>query len=474
MQKLKLIRGGIVVTMEPSSGVDPAIADVLVEGDRIAEVGSNLSASGVEEIDARGRIVFPGLIDGHRHVWQSILRGIAANWTLGEYMIEARSMLCGCFRPGDAYIANYLGGLESLEAGITTLVDHSHLQKNPETSDALARGLLDSGVGGVFCYGLQNVPDFQPGERPRPDDVRDLLMRAPDDWHDANAIALRDRYFSGDGPLRFGVALPETTPYAPPEIAAALASRARRLGGSLLTGHWDGNPHAAPGPTGVAAMRDAGVFDQPTLLTHCNSLGGDDITIMVRHGVGLCCCPDIEVGMGIGSLKPRSFTCAGGHACLGLDLSSYVEADMLKQARLLLQVERHDAAKAEGGMPKQVAWTAREAFQLLTIGGARALGLDGEIGSLEPGKRADIAVAGPNGIMAMPAGDPIATLMFYTNPGDIETVLVGGEVRKRDGRLVGVDRAALAESAGASAAAIGERMAALSHADFEQVWAGMF
>jgi len=135
-----LIKGGCVVTMDPSIG-DFASADVHVRDGRLVAVAPQLDVPGAEVIDAVGKIVIPGLVDGHRHVWQSLLRGVSVDWSLSEYMIEARSMYCGCFEPEDAYAANYLGGLEAVAAGITTLVDHSHLQASPAMSDALAAGL---------------------------------------------------------------------------------------------------------------------------------------------------------------------------------------------------------------------------------------------------------------------------------------------------------------------------------------------
>jgi 5-methylthioadenosine/S-adenosylhomocysteine deaminase len=467
----KLIRGATIVSMDVDIG-DGFVGDIHVDGDRIVAVGRDLTVTGADEIDARGQIVFPGLIDGHRHVWQSLLRGVAVDWTLGQYMAEARSVFCGCYDPDAAYLANYLGGLESISAGITSVVDHSHLQKNAATSDALAQGLLDSGVGGIFCYALQNVPDYTDGVPFEVETLRALLRRLPDDWHDANAMRVRDTFFSGIGPLKFGVALPEATPYLPPELACIVSERARKLGGAIVTGHWDANPHGS-GASSLGVMRDADLLSS-MLLAHCNHLGDADLAIMAEHRVGLCTCPDIEAGMGIGPLLARRFVEMGGAACLGIDLSSYVEADILKQARLILQLERHTLAIASGQMPKTIAWAARAAFELATIGGAHAIGMGAEIGSLTPGKRADIAIAAPSAIMAMPVGDPVATLLFYTNPGDIRTVLVAGDVKKRNGHLVGVDLDNLRIKTSAAAERILTRAASLSRENLNEVWAGMF
>jgi cytosine/adenosine deaminase-related metal-dependent hydrolase len=162
-----LIKGGHVVTMDSQLGDFP-VGDVHVRDDRIVAVGEHLKVSGAEIIDASNCMVTPGFIDGHRHAWQSLLRGEAADWSLPRYMVEARAMYCGCFDSDAAYLANYVGGLESLDAGITTIVDHSHLQKSREVSDALVRGLLDSGVGGFFYYALHNA-GFSQRQRDRRD-----------------------------------------------------------------------------------------------------------------------------------------------------------------------------------------------------------------------------------------------------------------------------------------------------------------
>jgi cytosine/adenosine deaminase-related metal-dependent hydrolase len=164
-----IIRGGYVVTMDVDIPDLPQ-GDVYIHDDRIVEVADHIDVSGAEVIDARGCVVTPGFIDGHRHVWCGLLRGARkadwGNWTLPEYMVEARSMYCGCFGADDEYVANYFGGLESLNAGITSVVDHSHLQKSPDVSDALARGLKDSGVGGFFVTACRTSPISSTTARP--------------------------------------------------------------------------------------------------------------------------------------------------------------------------------------------------------------------------------------------------------------------------------------------------------------------
>jgi len=285
-------------------------------------------------------VVTPGFIDGHRHVWCGLLRGARkadwGNWTLPEYMVEARSMYCGCFGADDEYVANYFGGLESLNAGITSVVDHSHLQKSPDVSDALARGLKDSGVGGFFCYSLQNVPNFVDNGSPDPDAIRDLLMRAPDAWHDEAAAHIRAAYFL-NGPLRFGVALPESTAYVPSDVAKSFLARAAALKPELVTCHWDAMQQGGEYASTLVELAPA--FPSATLLSHCNHLNDADLTLMANSGIGLCTCPDTESGMGLGPMPGRRLTELGGAASLGCDITCLVQADMLKQARAYLQAE---------------------------------------------------------------------------------------------------------------------------------------
>jgi cytosine/adenosine deaminase-related metal-dependent hydrolase len=458
--------------MDPAIG-DLPVGDVLIRGDRIVEVGEGLVAPEAEIIDAAGMIVLPGLIDGHRHAWQSVLRGLGSDWTFSTYMVEARAMYCGCFDADDAYLANYLGGLESLQAGITTVVDHCHLQSTPAVSDALARGLKDSGVGGFFCYALQNVPFYVDGQPVNGAAVRDLLTRLPDDWHDANAAQIRDRHF-GTGPLRFGIALPEATPYMPAEHSAAILARAEALSPALVTGHWNAVSKADYYQSSLPDLVRAGAFASPTVLSHNNCLSENDLSLMASHGIGLCTCPDIECGMGLGPFMARRFAELGGAACLGLDVTAYMQADMFKQARLLLLMERKKLAEESGGMPVDIGYPAKAALELLTLTGARALGMEAELGSLTVGKRADLVLVAQDPVMQANDANPASSLIFYTNPSEIDTVIVAGEVRKRGGALVGVDMNDLFKRAHHTITSVRRRYADLPRDRLAEVWAGMF
>lgn len=472
-----LCKGGFVLSMDPAIGDLPR-GDVHIADGRIVRVGEDLDAPNAEVIEAAGRIVLPGLVDGHRHVWQSTLRGVASDWSLPQYMVEARSMYCGVFDAEDAYLANYLGGLESIAAGITTVVDHSHLQRSPEITDALARGLGDSGVAGFFCYALQNELEFMTasGEfNPEVDAAtfRDPLMRPADAWHDGNAGRVRDSLLAKGRLLRFGVALPDATAFMPTEIAAGFIARAQALQPDLITSHWDAIARDGQYHSSLSDLHARGALTRNMLFTHANHLSEEDLGRLVEAGVGLCTTPDTECGMGMGPLQAHRFVALGGAAVLGVDISSYVSADIFKQAYLLLQAERMTLADRHGHMPMQVGWRARDALEIATIGGARALGMGDEIGSLTPGKRADLIVVAPNPATAMPMRDPVASLLFYTSPAEVETVLIQGKALKKAGRLADVDLAALDTATSRSAQRVSERFSRLPRELLQTTWVAM-
>src|SRR4051794_17922406 len=154
MTSRTLLSGGWVLPMTPGAG--PIRGDVLIEDDGIAAVGARVEVSGAEVVDCTDRIVLPGLVDTHRHLWQSALRGIACDWTLGEYFARMRGRLGGVFRPEDTYAGTLLGAVEALDAGITTVVDWSHNINGPEHADAAWQALTDAGGRAVFAYGASN------------------------------------------------------------------------------------------------------------------------------------------------------------------------------------------------------------------------------------------------------------------------------------------------------------------------------
>jgi len=146
-----LFKGATILTIDGKSA-DLPVGDLLVEGDRIAAIAPALAVDDAELVDAEGTVMCPGFVDTHRHTWQTPLHGVRTDWNLLDYMTFIRGMYCVSYAPEDAELANWVGALEALDSGITTLVDHSHLQLSEAHSDALAAGFLRSGIRGIYCY----------------------------------------------------------------------------------------------------------------------------------------------------------------------------------------------------------------------------------------------------------------------------------------------------------------------------------
>ena len=180
-----VIRNAIVLSMDAKIG-EHLDADVLIDGSKIAAVQPNLGAVDAREIDAQGAIVLPGFVDTHRHTWQSLLRNTAADWSLAQYFGGVRGIMGELYTPDDMYVANYLGALEALDAGITTLVDWSHNNNTPDHADMAIKGLQDANIRGVFAYGNANKEWFP---------ISDL----PTDFEDVARV--RKQYFSSDDGL---------------------------------------------------------------------------------------------------------------------------------------------------------------------------------------------------------------------------------------------------------------------------------
>lgn len=156
-----LIKGGHVATMDRGVG-ELAAADVLIEGGTITAVGNDLSSADAEIIDARSMLVLPGLIDTHRHTWETVTRSLISEGDLAVYLKLFFQTLGPQYRPEDVYIGNLLGALGALSSGITTMLDWSHIMNTPAHADAAIRGLANSGIRGVFAYGTSMMRGGDP------------------------------------------------------------------------------------------------------------------------------------------------------------------------------------------------------------------------------------------------------------------------------------------------------------------------
>ena len=412
-----LIRNGCVITLDPQIG-DFGWADVLIEGDSIAAVGPSLEVSDAQVIDATDMIVFPGFVDSHRHTVQTAIRNLNADMTFEEYFGQILGVYSRWHRPQDVYAGTLAGALESLDVGITTIQDWAVEINSPEHADAAVSALQEARIRAIIGHGTPFEPLgpwWQHSELPHPEDAR----------------RVRDTYFSSENQLlTFGMAL-RGPDFTTPEINEHDFHLARELHARIAL-HID-----APGA--IESM--AHLLGPDTVFVHGCRLKDQELKMISESGGFLCVTPECEMGLHNAPVTGRGLA-QGLVPCLGVDSSAPISGDMFVQMRMALQQERMrilQAAWQTGHPPATFSISTRDALQWATIEGARAYGLEHRIGSLTPGKQADIVLLRTNSIHLTPLNDPIAAIVTGAGPRDVDTVLVAGKLMKQNGKLLGVD-----------------------------------
>jgi cytosine/adenosine deaminase-related metal-dependent hydrolase len=415
-----LIRGGTVLTMDAAIGDFPE-ADVLVEGGRIVDVRPAIRAAG-DVIDARGMIVIPGLVDAHRHCWQAAFRRAIANADFEAYSNFANALLAA-IRPEDVYVAHLLSDLGALHAGITCLLDYSHVTKTTEIADAAVRGHMESGIRAVYAYAGPRVA--MPS--PFPGDVHRIKRRF---------FAAADQLVT----LRLGTALEPAT-----------FALAREAGIGI---HCDGiygmktafRPDATPILT---EMANTGLLGPDVTLIHGTGSSAELLRLLAQHRVNLALAPTSDAtlrGLGDSVTPVQSVLDAGMADRTGLstDVETSLSGDLFAQMRAAFMVQRIFANKrwSEGGAAPATI-TVRDVLRMATIGGAAANGLSDRIGTLTPGKAADLVLLRANHVAAGPLNNAAAAVVIGGTPDLVDTVIVGGRIRKRHGTLLRDDIATI-------------------------------
>ncbi|BCY08447.1 amidohydrolase family protein [Actinoplanes sp. L3-i22] len=417
-----IFRNGLVLTMDDAHTVLPG-ADVLVIDDRIAEVGHGLTApDGAEEIDASGGIVMPGMIDTHRHMWQTAMRGYGADWTLSQYFVWYYLESGKLFRPEDVYAGNLLSAIEAIDSGVTTTVDWSHGLQTPQHADAAVDAL--EAVPGRFVLAYGNIQQG-PWQWTTSDGFRDFVRRRID----------------GGKLAGFQLAFDVTGDPAFPEKAAFEA--ARELGVAVTThaGVW-----GATNDDGIRLMYENGFMTPGTVYVHAATLSSDSYHRIAATGGSVSVSTESEQSAGQGYPPTWQLRRHGIPVSLSMDTSVWWSGDLFSAMRTTLSADRsreHLEAHAQQQTITNHHLRAEQVVDWATRGGARALGMDSKVGALTPGRQADIVLLKNDASPVMfPVLHPYGHVAFQAQRGDVHTVLVGGKVVKRDGKLVGVDLAA--------------------------------
>lgn len=414
-----VLRGGTVLTIDGARRVLHG-HDVLVVDDRIAAIGPSLEVPvGTVEIDAANGIVMPGMIDTHRHMWQTAMRGYGADWTITQYFVWYYLESGKYFRPEDIHAGNVLSGIESLEAGVTTTVDWSHGLQTVDHADAAVDAL--EAVPGRFVLAYGNI------------------QQAPAEW--TGAPEFRDfvsRRITGDDKLGFQIAFDVTGDPAFPEKPAFEVARDLGVAVTTHAGVW-----GATGDDGIRLMHDAGFMTPQTVYVHAASLSADSYHRIAATGGSVSVSTESEQSAGQGYPPTWAMRAHDIPVSLSMDTSVWWSGDLFTAMRTTLGADRareHMEAHAKGETRTHSSLRAEQVVEFATLGGARALGRESDLGSIEVGKKADVVlIKNDDSPVSFPLLNPYGHVAFQAQRGDVHTVLVDGRIVKRDHRLVGVD-----------------------------------
>jgi cytosine/adenosine deaminase-related metal-dependent hydrolase len=419
-----VIRGALALTMDEHLG-DLPDADIVIEGDRISAIGPSGKPVGVdaEIVEARGRIVIPGLVNAHMHTWQTGLRSVASNWTLLEYFKKMHAGLATVFRPEDLHIATLVGALNQINCGTTTLVDWCHNNPTPAHNDAAIDALREAGIRAAFFHGTPK-PDPKPGQ--------------PGFWetpHPRAELERLQRHRVG-GLMSLGAAILGPH-YSTMDVARQDFRMARDLG-LIASMHQGGGPPRTP--EGWPTLEREGLLGPEVNIVHGNDLADDQLARFCDAGMTFSIAPENEMTQGHGFPITGRLRKLGRAPSLGIDLESVISGDMLTAARVTLGVQRAldnaDSRARTGAIPATSTITVREALSWVTVEGARMLKMEKQIGSLTPGKQADLVLIDSTAINMQPVHDAVASVVMQAGLANIEAVMIAGQWRKQSGSLL--------------------------------------
>ncbi|MFE9127313.1 amidohydrolase family protein [Streptomyces sp. NPDC007148] len=393
----------------------PFQGNVLVTGSRITEVGPS-AGQGLDDknavvVDATDHILMPGFVDSHLHAWEGQLRGMSPDADFDEYLEVAHKSLGTLYRPHDTYIGNLVTSLVSLYAGVTTIVDNSHNSRSADHSSAAVEALFDSGIRAAHAVA---APRFGAWDEQWPSDLD----------------RLQAEYFSSSDQL-VTLRMMDTTADAD---AWRFAHDRGLWVSSEIGSDWVDN---------IVALHQQGLVTDTHTFNHCLGLSHEEWQIIADTGVKVNICPRSDTLFGLGPSFPAidEALSVGVRPGLSMDNELSYGVDMFSEMSVLLHLQRGRVHQRRNAAEQQVPdpISAHDVLEFATLRGAENAGLIDRVGSIEVGKEADLLLIDTTVPNTLPATSPVATVVAYAHPGNVSAVFVGGDVRKWDGHLVGVD-----------------------------------
>lgn len=416
-----LITHTAVVSLDPAVGTLPD-ADILITDGRIAAIGPDLQVDDAERIDGSGTVAIPGFVDTHRHTYQTVIRGMMASGTLGDYFGTVLLGLSPRFTSEDMFAGNLLGSYEALNAGVTTVVDWCNSATTPEHADAAIAGLQEAGIRAMFAYGTGSGMEWLANSRLT---------------HPADAKRAKEAYCSStDQLLTFALALRGPIGLDPLinkadfDLARELDSRITVHAGMRLPGIPNGE---------VRLLHAEGLLGSDLTIVHGNETDDEELDWLAEAGATVSVAAYVELVMGHGVPPTARLLAHGLRPSLSTDVACAVPGDMFTQMRTALAQGRGAQLPASPTEYFTPTVNAEEVLRFATIDGAAACGLEDRIGTLTVGKEADIVLIRSDSINTIPCDDPVAIVVTAADTSNVDTVLVRGRVVKRNGRLVDVD-----------------------------------
>jgi cytosine/adenosine deaminase-related metal-dependent hydrolase len=416
-----LIKDGCVLSLDPATG-DFEKADILIEGKKIVAVKPNISAPNATVIDASKCVVMPGFVDTHRHMWEGFLRNSLPDGSLMDYIALIQKKFGANYQPEDCYIANLLSTLGCIDVGVTTVLDWSHIQNSPEHTDACIKGLQESGVRSVFAFGY-------------PQTASGNWKDAPKQKYPGDIARLRKQYFNSDDQL---LTLALASPGGAPADIVQIWKAARDVGARITI-------HVGVGEFGKSAFLEKVHAIEPlksdTTYVHACTLNDTEWKLIRDSGGTISMAGYVEKLMGHGNPPIQKMLDLGMRPSLSVDVETSVPNDFFNQMRSVFTQQKNEVweRRLAGDKNAPKFLTVRDVLEFATAEGARANGLDKKVGSLTPGKEADIILLRHDMLNVMPMNNAVGAVVTSMGPQNVDTVLIAGKVMKRNGKLVGVD-----------------------------------
>ncbi len=437
----RVIKGGTIVTVNPT--FDILTADLLIDDDRIAAIGDLTGAEADETIDATGRAVIPGLIQTHIHLCQTLFRGQADDLELLDWLGQRILPLEAAHDEESVYYSAMLGIGELIRGGTTAIVDMETVHHTDSAFHALAESGLRAISGKVMIDSGPAVPErlMEQTEGSLAESVR-LLER----WHGKE-----------NGRIRYGFC-PRFVVTCSDPLLREVAALAARHGVHVHT-HASENRgeiayvEADRGMRNVVYLQHVGLTHDRVVLAHCVHLDDREIGILAHDHVHVAHCPSSNLKLASGIAPIPELLRRGVNVSLGADgAACNNNLDGFMEMRLAALIQK--PAHGPRAMP------ARQVLEMATIAGARAMGQADQIGSLEVGKKADLAVVDLAGLHTWPESDVVSRLVYGARSSDVVLTMVDGRVLMRDGLLLTMDADRVRRGAGTASERLLRRIGA--------------